>query len=141
MELSAASHAPRIPLAQLGWRALKGPEPTFNEGPVSLLVIAPWCPDCQEIAAALPKDPAPDRATWLIGEFAPAEDVLLYSDRAGLQWPILHGTVTKDELARNEARFRHLREAAGDKRRWGVPLWIEGRIENGWLIAAELRWP
>jgi hypothetical protein len=132
----------RIVWEQLGWRPAPGVRaPGRDEGPVSLLVIAPWCPDCEEAARELEGVSAAGRPVWLVGEFAEPEDTLAFVRRHRLDWPVLLGTHRKDEIARNQARFRQLREALGDPRRWGVPTWIEGRLRNGWLEVERLNYP
>lgn len=78
---------------------------------------------------------------WLVGEFSPSEDTLAFAEEFDLRWPVLVGTSEKSETARVAARFRQVRSAWGDGRRWGVPLWIEGRIVNGWLEVSRVHWP
>jgi hypothetical protein len=133
----------RILWPQLGWRpGPNGRAPSFSEGKVAFLVVAPWCPDCRELGPKAHGEAPKDRPVWLVGEFGPEEEVSAFAREFGLgDWPLLLGTSAKDEPSRNEARFRHIREAFGDPRRWGVPLWIEGEIENGWLAATRVRWP
>lgn len=128
--------APSIPWAQLGWAGECPPE-----GPVAILVIAPWCPDCREHAPRYARSTPRGRRAWLAGEFAPEAEVEAFARELGIGWPRLQGTHAKTEQARLEARFRQLREAAGDVRKWGVPLWVEGRLENGVLRAERLEWP
>jgi hypothetical protein len=136
---------PRILWAQLGWRECE-PGSKFNPSgakKVSFLVIAPWCPDCRDGASwfRAQAKKAKGSEIWVVGEFAPLSETLAFKREFGISWPALCGTREKSELARNEARFRALREAAGDTRKWGLPLWIQGRLKQGWLTAERLAWP
>lgn len=140
--MSSSASKARIHWDQLGWRPSTGVRPPgFNEEGVSILVVAPWCPDCEQAALELKGVSATGKPLWLAGEFAEPADTLAFVKRHGLDWPVLLGTGSKDEISRNQARFRHLREAFGDTRRWGVPTWIEGRVRNGWLEVTKLDWP
>ncbi len=132
-------HKADIWLAQLGWTALRGQMPR-GDGPVEFRIIAPWCPDCvdwgPEIAHGLPKD---GRAVFLVGEFAQAGEVLEYAkSHWPAELPVLHGTAEKSEIARISARFRQMRAAFGDVRKWGVPTVIQGRLFNGRLLVENL---
>jgi hypothetical protein len=132
----------RLPWAQLGWM----PAPSFaapghEAGRVAFAMIAPWCPDCRELGPRLRAQAPKGVPVWLVGEFAPREEILAFAAEFGLDWPVLIGQGAKTEQARIEARFRDIRQSFGDGRKWGLPLWIEGRIEHGWLVAARLRWP
>ncbi len=135
----SVSHKADIWIAQLGWTALRGQMP-LGDGPVEFRIIAPWCPDCvdwgPEIASNLPGD---GRAVFLVGEFALASEILAYAERhwpSGL--PVLHGTSEKSEIARISARFRQMRAAFGDARKWGVPTVIQGHLFNGRLLVENL---
>jgi hypothetical protein len=140
--LNALNLRLRIPWAQLGW-VPADPEraPGLDAGRISILVIAPWCPDCEETARELQGVPARGQSLWIAGEFAEPADTLAFVKRHGLDWPVLLGARSKDETARDAARFRHLREGAVDTRRWRGPLWIEGEIRAGWLEVDRLEWP
>ena len=130
----------RIRWEQLGWRApLGGPAPAFNQAPVGFLVVAPWCPDCQELGQAWKALVRPGQACWLVGEFTPESELQAFRQALGVDWPILLGTSSKTQLAWIEARFRQLRAAFGDSRRWGLPTWIEGRLEHGSLVVTGFR--
>jgi hypothetical protein len=76
-----------------------------------------------------------------VGEFAPRAEVQAFAREYGITWPLLFGQARKSEAARNVARFRQVREALGDRRHWGVPLWIQGRLVNGWLEVDEVTYP
>ena len=132
-----------IPLEQLGWKAELGFLPDREQGAVSFLVVAPWCPDCQEIGEHLRAEkPDPDAPPcWLVGEFAPASETLAFAKRHQLRWPVLSGTNEKSKTAINEAKFTQIRKSMGDSRTWGVPTWIQGQIKNGWLHVERVDWP
>jgi hypothetical protein len=136
----------------LGWNPVPGREsgPGPDAGPVAFVVIAPWCEDCREIAPRLrhwvmqltrESQATGSPLVHLVGEFASVGEITAFAEEFGLTWPILTGTSEKTEGAREQARFRDLREAWGDPRKWGVPLWIEGRLARGVLAVQSLRWP
>jgi hypothetical protein len=132
----------RLPWIQLGW----GPNgrdgaPAFEQGPLSLVIVAPWCPDCEAVAPGLKEAIPSGHPLWLVGEFASRAEVDTWADRHGLPWPRLYGETEKSEASRARARFRQLREAWGDSRHWGLPLWIHGRIRNGQLLVEDVTWP
>ena len=125
--------------AQLGWTVLRG-EYTPADGPVEFRVVAPWCPDCEDWGPKLSQGIPPDgRPVVLVGEFARSEEILAFADR---YWPkslpVLQGTSEKSEIARIQARFRQIRAALGDPRKWGVPSVIQGRLFNGRLLVENL---
>jgi len=131
---------------QLGWRPLGSSpgavlQPPVTDGTVGFFVVAPWCPDCREAAARLPSTLPEGMPIWLVGEFAPVEETIAFAREFNLSWPILIGTSEKTEVARNAAKFRQIRSAWGDGRKWGLPLWIEGRIAHGWLEVSRVHWP
>jgi hypothetical protein len=125
--------------AQLGWTVLRGKFAPVD-GPVEFRVVAPWCPDCEEWGPRLTQGlPVDGRPVVLVGEFATPEAVLAFADRfwpAG--FPVLHGTREKSEIARIQARFRQVRAAFGDVRKWGVPSVIQGQLFNGRLLVENL---
>jgi thiol-disulfide isomerase/thioredoxin len=121
---------------QLEWT---GPAPARDAGPVAFFVIAPWCPDCREAAPRFSKVSPKGVSTYLVGEFSSPEDVAAFAAEYALDWPILAGQGEKSELSRQRARFKQLRDASGDERRWGLPLLIVGRLENGWLVADRIQ--
>jgi hypothetical protein len=140
MSSAGAPREARIRWEQLGWHPPAGePGPGLEASNVGFLVVAPWCPDCQDLGSVWKKLQAQSRTCWLVGEFASAGELQEYRGRLGISWPFLLGTQSKTELTRLDARFRQIRGAFGDDRRWGVPSWIEGRIEHGWLIATAFK--
>jgi hypothetical protein len=77
--------------------------------------------------------------TFLVGEFASPSDIMAFAERywpGGL--PVLAGTSEKSDVARVHARFRQLRTAFGDARKWGVPTVIQGELRNGRLLVKKL---
>jgi hypothetical protein len=111
---------------------------------VAFLVVAPWCPDCQELVAGFEKSPwarrvVPER-TWVVGEFDSEASVSEFASVLGL--PLLFGTVEKSVAARNEARFGEIRRYFGDSRTWGVPSWLEAEVQSeGSLLFDRAEWP
>jgi hypothetical protein len=132
-------HKADIWLAQLGWTALRGQMPR-GDGPVEFRVIAPWCPDCVDWGPEVSRNlPGEGRAVFLVGEFAQAREILGYAEKHWpAELPVLHGTTEKSEIARISARFRQMRTALGDARKWGVPTVIQGRLFNGRLLVENL---
>ncbi len=127
---------------RLGWRPLPGhaaPDP--SEGRIALAVVAPWCPDCLEAGHRLLDEAPPGRKCWLVGEFTGAAELQAFAGAFHLPWPNLLGQREKSEESRQQARFRGIREAWGDTRHWGLPLWIEGELRNGFLFVGSVRWP
>lgn len=121
----------KIAWARMGWSLLPGSEMP-SEGPISVLVVSPWCPDCQSLLPKAVKE-APPGMPMIAGEFAAATEIERFVRDAGISWPIAAGTSMKDENSRNLARFREIRQCFGDSRTWGVPTWIEGELKNGWF--------
>ncbi len=131
----------RMPWAQLGWSPVRGPFDA-SDGPLRVLVVAPWCPDCVEVLPVLAR--ALDRGRPVVaGEFAPVPEFMEFCEKSGVSSaiPLLAGTSFKSEQARNEARFRQLRAAFGDTRKWGVPSLLEGRLENGVFVVEKFTDP
>jgi len=127
----------RISWAQLGWHPVRGSFEA-SDGPLRVLVVAPWCPDCVETLPDLAR--TLDRGRSVVaGEFAPATEFMDFCEKSGVSStiPLLGGTFFKSEQARNEARFRQLRAAFGDTRKWGVPSLFEGRLENGVFVVGK----
>lgn len=123
----------------LGWNPLDGAQSLKDDlGAVAFLVVAPWCPDCQEQVSEFYVQAPMDRPVWLVGEFASADDLRKFAQDHGVHWPMLQGTTSKSEESLNQARFREIRAAFGDTRRWGLPTWIEGRIDGEWLIVERM---
>lgn len=142
--------------AQLGWwpfgsdRAGRAPPslPGIHPGDrVAFLVVAPWCPDCQELVPAMILDGFAEQAlpgkTWLVGEFAPERAVAEFARERELHWPLLCGTQEKTEIARMEARFASVRRAFGDTRYWGLPTYIEAVVQPGGssFLIDTVTWP
>ena len=126
-------------LVQLGWAPLRGALPV-SDGPVEFRVVAPWCTDCQDWGPRVSEGvQGAEHPIFLVGEFSPAADIMEYTERYWLPGlPVLAGTSEKSEVARIQARFRQLRAAVGDGRKWGVPTVIQGEIRNGRLLVKKL---
>lgn len=130
----------RIPWAQLGWVV----DPQSNQGdpergPIRILVISPWCPDCVEATPAFRELRSEGRSpVYLAGEFAPPEAIRQFARDHHLEFPLLFGNPEKTQIARIQARFHQIRTAFGDTRTWGVPALIQGRIELGVLAVTDL---
>ena len=139
-EYKSATSA-RMPWAQLGWRVLRG---GFHpdDGPLRVLVVASWCPDCIVSLPALAPG-LPGQGTVIAGEFCSVEEIVDFCGKSGVseEVPLLAGTDVRTEPARIEARFRQLRVAFGDARKWGVPTLLEGRLEHGVFVVEKFSDP
>lgn len=136
-----------LPWAQLGWSPEDGAAgPLSEDGPIGILVLAPWCPDCIELSHRVkailrcfsgPR--LPFQRIWIAGEFVAADAMRDWARDQDWEAPLLFGSREKTETARNQANFRLIRAAAGDGRKWGLPLWIEGELDRGTLNVAGVR--